>query len=127
VFDQDANGYVRSDTVACIFLQRAKNERRIYAQIINTKVNSDGFKKQGINFPSTVAQKQLLEEIYEESGVHSSKLGFLEAHGTGTQAGDFREVEAITLWPKNATNLSWSVRSSQISATQNHLLGFVAS
>jgi fatty acid synthase len=95
VFDQDANGYVRSDTVACIFLQRAKNARRIYAQIINTKVNSDGFKKQGINFPFTVAQKQLLEEIYEESGVHPSKLGFLEAHGTGTQAGDFREVEAI--------------------------------
>jgi fatty acid synthase len=95
VFDQDANGFVRSDTVACIFLQRTKNARRVYAQIINTKANSDGFKKQGINFPSKIAQKQLLDEIYDESGVHPSKLGFLEAHGTGTLAGDPQEVEAI--------------------------------
>ncbi|KAH0813343.1 hypothetical protein GEV33_009449 [Tenebrio molitor] len=95
VFDQDANGYVRGESIASIFLQKAKNARRIYAQIINTKVNSDGFKEQGITFPSTLAQKQLMTEIYDESGIHPSELSFLEAHGTGTQVGDPQEVEAI--------------------------------
>jgi fatty acid synthase len=95
VFDQDASGYGRGEAIASIFLQKAKNARRIYAQIINTKANSDGFKEQGITFPSTLAQKQLMTEIYDESGIHPSELSFLEAHGTGTQVGDPQEVEAI--------------------------------
>lgn len=33
VFDQDASGYVRGETIACIFLQKAKNSRRIYSQV----------------------------------------------------------------------------------------------
>jgi fatty acid synthase len=95
VFDQDAKGYVRGETIASIFLQKAKNARRIYAQIVNTKVNCDGFKEHGITFPSTLAQTQLMAEIYDESGIHPSELSFFEAHGTGTQVGDSQEVEAI--------------------------------
>jgi fatty acid synthase len=95
VFDQDASGYVKGEAIASIFLQKAKNARRIYAQIINTKANSDGFKEQGITFPSTLEQKQLMTEIYDESGINPSELSFLEAHGTGTQVGDPQEVEAI--------------------------------
>jgi fatty acid synthase len=95
VFDQDASGYVKGEAIASIFLQKAKNARRIYAQIINIKVNSDGFKEQGITFPSTLTQKQLMTEIYDESGIHPSELSYLEAHGTGTQVGDPHEVEAI--------------------------------
>jgi fatty acid synthase len=94
VFDQDASGYSRGEAIASIFLQKAKNARRIYAQIINTKANSDGFKEQGITFPSSLAQKQLITEIYDESEIHPSELSFLEAHGTGTQVGDPQEVEA---------------------------------
>jgi fatty acid synthase len=39
--------------------------------------------------------KQLMTEIYDESGINPSELSFLEAHGTGTQVGDPQEVEAI--------------------------------
>jgi fatty acid synthase len=95
VFDQDASGYVKGEAIASIFLQKTKNARRIYAQIINTKVNSDGYKEQGITFPSTLTQQLLMTEIYDESGIHPSELSFLEAHGTGTQVGDPEEVEAI--------------------------------
>ena len=95
VFDQNADGYVRGETSACLFLQKAKNSRRIYAQVIGTKINSDGFKEQGITFPSTKAQKHLMTEIYEDSGVDASDLAFLEVHGTGTEVGDPQEVEAI--------------------------------
>ncbi|KAJ3619939.1 hypothetical protein MTP99_003942 [Tenebrio molitor] len=95
VFDQDASGYVKGEAIASIFLQKTKNARRIYEQIINIKVNSDGFKEQGITFPSTLTQQLLMTEIYDESGIHPSELSFLEAHGTGTQVGDPQEVEAI--------------------------------
>lgn len=32
VFDDDANGYARAEAVSAIFLQRAKDSRRIYAK-----------------------------------------------------------------------------------------------
>lgn len=88
---------MRSETVAVIFLQKAKNARRIYARIVNTKINGDGFKDSGITFPSMVAQQQLMSEIYDESGITPSQITFVEAHGTGTLVGDPQEVEAIDL------------------------------
>lgn len=97
VFDQEANGYVRAEAVTAIFLQKAKNSRRIYAKILNTKVNSDGFKDSGITFPSAKAQQQLMAEIYHESGISPSQISYLEAHGTGTGVGDPEEADAIDL------------------------------
>ncbi|RZC40858.1 Ketoacyl-synt C, ketoacyl-synt, and/or PS-DH domain containing protein, partial [Asbolus verrucosus] len=95
VFDQNANGYVRGDTIACIFLQKSKVAKRIYAQLLYTKINCDGYKSFGITFPSTQMQQQLLTEIFDESGYSPSDLSYLEAHGTGTEVGDPQEVEAI--------------------------------
>ncbi|KAJ3652436.1 hypothetical protein Zmor_018400 [Zophobas morio] len=95
VFDQDANGYVRTEACTCIFLQKSKNAKRIYAQILNTKVNCDGFKKEGITYPSSQMQEELITEMYKESNIKISKLSYVEAHGTGTQAGDPEEVKAI--------------------------------
>ncbi|KAL2715897.1 fatty acid synthase-like [Vespula squamosa] len=41
VFDEDANGYVRSKGVSVAFLQKAKTAKRIYATIIHAKTNCD--------------------------------------------------------------------------------------
>jgi fatty acid synthase len=68
-----------------IFLQKAKDAKRIYATVVHTKTNQDGFKEQGITFPSGRMQGKLLEECYKECGISPSDLNFLEAHGTGTK------------------------------------------
>ncbi|XP_044262250.1 fatty acid synthase-like [Tribolium madens] len=95
VFDQDADGYVRSETIACVFLQTAKNARRIYAKIIHSKSNHDGFKNEGIFFPSSEMQSKLLREMYHESTIDPSRLTYMELHGTGTKVGDSEEVQAV--------------------------------
>ncbi|KAJ3652400.1 hypothetical protein Zmor_018369 [Zophobas morio] len=95
VFDEDANGFVRSEASVCLFLQKSKDVKRIYAQIINVKGNCDGFKNEGIAHPSSLTQEQLLTEIYRESNISLSKLRYFEAHCTGTKAGDPEEVKAI--------------------------------
>lgn len=41
-FDVDATGYTRSEAVCMIFLQRAKNAKRIYSTVLYSKVNCDG-------------------------------------------------------------------------------------
>ncbi|KAL3200534.1 hypothetical protein MRX96_013181 [Rhipicephalus microplus] len=96
VFDSEGNGYVRSETVGVFFIQRASEARRIYAKLINVKTNTDGYKTEGITFPSAEVQKQLLREVYTEAKVDPQKVGYVEAHGTGTKAGDPQELEAIS-------------------------------
>ncbi|KAH6942266.1 hypothetical protein HPB50_002653 [Hyalomma asiaticum] len=96
VFDSDGNGYVRSETIGVFFIQRASEARRIYAKLINIKSNTDGYKTEGITFPSAKLQEQLLREVYSESNIDPRKVGYVEAHGTGTKAGDPQELEAIS-------------------------------
>ncbi|XP_011878072.1 PREDICTED: fatty acid synthase [Vollenhovia emeryi] len=94
-FDADADGYARSETVSVIFLQKAKNARRIYATLVYGKANCDGYKEQGITFPSSKMQGILMKECYEDCGIPTSDLVYLECHGSGTKVGDPEEINAI--------------------------------
>ncbi|XP_014486957.1 PREDICTED: fatty acid synthase-like, partial [Dinoponera quadriceps] len=42
-FDASGTGYMRSEAVAILYLQKAKDARRIYATYVCAKTNSDGF------------------------------------------------------------------------------------
>ncbi|XP_011066185.1 PREDICTED: fatty acid synthase-like [Acromyrmex echinatior] len=94
-FDIAANGYSRSETIAAVYLQKAKNAKRIYAICPHIKLNDDGFKEEGITYPSSQIQCTLLKEFYEEYKLPTSCLDYIEAHGTATKAGDPQEVNAI--------------------------------
>ncbi|XP_014477063.1 PREDICTED: fatty acid synthase [Dinoponera quadriceps] len=95
VFDADADGYARSETISVAFLQKAKDAKRIYARIVYGKTNCDGFKEQSITFPSSRMQGELLRECYQDCGVPPHILSYLECHGTGTKVGDPEEINAI--------------------------------
>uniref|UniRef100_A0A2H1VNL2 SFRICE_036761 n=1 Tax=Spodoptera frugiperda TaxID=7108 RepID=A0A2H1VNL2_SPOFR len=82
-FDNSANGYARSEAIVVVFLQKAKDSRRVYAQLLHAKTNCDGYKEQGITYPAGHIQKLLLREFYEECSIPPSILEFVEAHGTG--------------------------------------------
>ncbi|XP_025263529.1 fatty acid synthase-like [Camponotus floridanus] len=94
-FDEKGAGYMRSDAATAIYLQKAKNARRIYATFIYGKTNCDGFKEEGITFPSLDKQKILMKEFYKECNVSPLELSYLEAHATGTIAGDPVELQTI--------------------------------
>ena len=76
-------------------LQRNTEAKRIYCKILNAKSNSDGYKVEGITFPSIVGQKSLVSEVYKEVGVDPSTINYIEAHVTGTAAGDPVEMNAM--------------------------------
>ncbi|KAI8441932.1 hypothetical protein MSG28_005604 [Choristoneura fumiferana] len=94
-FDNNANGYARSEAIVVCFLQKAKDSRRVYAQLLHAKTNCDGYKEQGITYPAGHIQKMLLREFYEECSVPPQTMEFVEAHGTGTKVGDPEELVAI--------------------------------
>uniref|UniRef100_A0A8D8UL46 Fatty acid synthase n=1 Tax=Cacopsylla melanoneura TaxID=428564 RepID=A0A8D8UL46_9HEMI len=94
-FDEAANGYCRSEAVCIMLLQKQKDSKRIYARVVHAKTNCDGYKEQGITYPSGQLQQRLLEDFYEECEVDPKKLAWVEAHGTGTKVGDPEEVQAL--------------------------------
>ncbi|XP_067011949.2 fatty acid synthase [Anabrus simplex] len=95
VFDDKANGYARGEAICTILLQKQKDARRVYATIIHSKTNFDGYKPFAITFPSSTAQQELLEEFYRECHLDPLAVDYVEAHGTGTEVGDPEEVTAL--------------------------------
>lgn len=98
--DQDGNGYVKAEAVCSLVLQANRPQEslkplRNYCEVLHVKTNADGFKEQGITYPAGNIQKKLLQEVYEEAGVNPLDIGYIEAHGTGTQAGDTEETAAL--------------------------------
>lgn len=51
--------------------------------MVHGKTNCDGFKEQGITFPSAELQASLMSDFYRECRYKPSDLTYLEAHGTG--------------------------------------------
>ncbi|RNA09364.1 fatty acid synthase [Brachionus plicatilis] len=104
-FDSSGKGYVRSETVSVVFIQKKSTCRKYYARIINSRVNTDGAKEQGITFPNGQVQARLLEELYTQSRIDPRMVSYVEAHGTGTKAGDPQELNAIAdIFSKNRAN-----------------------
>lgn len=46
-------------------------------------------------FPSSQAQKELMQSVYEEIGLDPHEVNYVEAHGTGTVVGDPEECNAL--------------------------------
>nr|XP_022920511.1 fatty acid synthase-like [Onthophagus taurus] len=94
-FDDAGNGYARSEGIVAILLEKSKDAKRVYAEIVHSKTNCDGYKEQGITFPSSGMQKVLMKEFYEECQIDPATLSFVEAHGTGTKVGDPEELTTL--------------------------------
>jgi acyl transferase domain-containing protein/NADPH:quinone reductase-like Zn-dependent oxidoreductase/acyl carrier protein len=99
-YDESAAGYARGEGVALLLLKRLEDAvaagDRIHAVVRGSAVNQDGH-TDGISLPNGEAQAALLERVYREAGVSPAEVDYLEAHGTGTQAGDTAELGALNL------------------------------
>lgn len=68
-----------------MLLQKSKVAKRIYAGLLNTGSNADGYKTEGITFPSQEMQISLFRHVQEQVGVNATHLAFMEAHGSATK------------------------------------------
>ncbi len=97
-FSDHANGYVRSEGAGAVFLKplgaALADRDRIYAMIRGTWINQDG-RTAGMTVPSIEAQEALLRAALDQAAVDPASIAYLEAHGTGTPAGDPIEATAI--------------------------------
>ena len=95
-FDERANGYCRSEGIATIILEREDVCTGGICRVLGTSVNSDGFKTKGITYPSGAQQHANAILALAQADVHPDSIGYIEAHGTDTTAGDAQELTGFT-------------------------------
>jgi phthiocerol/phenolphthiocerol synthesis type-I polyketide synthase B len=97
--DASGDGYVRSEGAGIVVLkalpQALADGDRIYAVIRGSAVNNDGHSSGSMSTPSRIGQEELLRQAYRDASVDPGVVGYIEAHGTGTRAGDPVELGAL--------------------------------
>jgi epothilone polyketide synthase D len=97
-FDASANGFVRGEGCGVVVLKRLTNAvkagDRILGVIRGSAVNHDG-RSNGLTAPNIVAQEAVLRAALADAVADPARIGYIEAHGTGTSLGDPIEFEAL--------------------------------
>ncbi|MEH1911323.1 MAG: beta-ketoacyl synthase N-terminal-like domain-containing protein [Nostoc sp.] len=97
-FDAKSDGMMLGEGIGMIVLKRLEDAERdndkIYAVIKGIGTSSDGRYK-SIYAPRKEGQIKALERAYEDAGFSPATVGLMEAHGTGTMAGDPTEFGSL--------------------------------
>lgn len=97
-FSDNADGTMMGEGIGMFALRRLDDAERdgdrIYAVIKGIGSSSDGRSK-SIYAPRAEGQAKALRRAYERAGYAPETVGLLEAHGTGTIAGDAAEIGGL--------------------------------
>ncbi|MEI8399572.1 MAG: type I polyketide synthase [Alcaligenaceae bacterium] len=113
-FDAEARGTIFGSGVGAILLKRLDDAVRdgdhIFAVVKGSAVNNDAGAKVGYMAPSSDGQAIAVAEAIAVANVLPETIGFIEAHGTGTEIGDPIEHDGL----------------AQVFRTQTQATGFCA-
>ncbi|MBO1347299.1 MAG: hypothetical protein EBE86_007825 [Hormoscilla sp. GUM202] len=97
-FDAQSDGMMLGEGIGMMVLKRLEDAQadgdRIYATIKGIGTSSDG-KYKSIYAPRSSGQALALRRAYQDAGFSPATVGLIEAHGTGTKAGDPTEFAAL--------------------------------
>ncbi|KAK3370622.1 polyketide synthase [Podospora didyma] len=97
-FDDDADGYCRGEGVCTLIIKRledAKADNDPICGLILGAYTNHSAEAESITRPHVGAQKAIFEKVLTGADVDPSTVGYIEMHGTGTQAGDAREMKSV--------------------------------
>ena len=122
-WDKDRDGFVLGEGAGCLLLEEYEHAKlrgaNIYAEIVGFGMSADAHH---ITSPPDGGQGAALsmQNAIDDAEIKSSDIGYINAHGTSTPAGDIAETEAIkSVFKKDVGDI---VVSSTKSMT-GHLLG----
>jgi 3-oxoacyl-[acyl-carrier-protein] synthase II len=97
-FDSGRNGFVMGEGAAMFVLERLSHARRrgasIYAEVIGGRMVADAYHVTGVDADSP-SLTYLLTATMKQAGLVPSDVGYINAHGTGTQSNDIAETRGI--------------------------------
>ncbi|WP_411754693.1 beta-ketoacyl-ACP synthase II [Serratia sp. (in: enterobacteria)] len=122
-WDKDRDGFVLGDGAGMMVLEEYEHAKRrgakIYAEIVGFGMSSDAYHM--TSPPENGAGAALaMENALRDAGVTTSQIGYINAHGTSTPAGDKAETQAVkSVFGSDANR----VMVSSTKSMTGHLLG----
>ena len=97
-FDASADGYCRAEGCSLVVLKPLKqaiaDNQQILGVIAGVSTNQGGLSP-SITVPYPPAQIKLYQQVLKQANMKSDQVSYIEAHGTGTQAGDPLELASV--------------------------------
>lgn len=98
-FGEGGDGYVPGEGIGAVILKplhkAIADKDNIYAIIKGSAINHGG-KTNGYTVPSPIAQREVINKVYEKANINPRSITYIEAHGTGTKLGDPIEINGLT-------------------------------
>ncbi|CAK3875036.1 Conidial yellow pigment biosynthesis polyketide synthase [Lecanosticta acicola] len=97
-FDDEADGYCRGEGVGTVIIKRYEDaiadKDPIHGVILGAYTNHSA-ESESITRPHVGAQRAIFKKILNQAAVDPYDVGYVEMHGTGTQAGDAGEMSSV--------------------------------
>ena len=98
-WDTEADGYCRSDGVGSVVMKRLEDalaDNDNILGVVGAAATNHSAEAISITHPHSGTQSHLFRQVINRAGVDPLDVGYVELHGTGTQAGDSNELKSIT-------------------------------
>ncbi len=122
-FDKDRDGFVLSDGAGVVVLEEYERAGArgapIYAELSGVGMNSDAYHMTSPSENGEGASDCMLLAM-NDAGVNLDQIGYINAHGTSTPAGDAAETMAIK---RTFGDLAYKVPVSSTKSMTGHMLG----
>ncbi|KAL4952403.1 hypothetical protein BDW69DRAFT_185487 [Aspergillus filifer] len=97
-FQDAADGYCRGEAIGVVVLKRledALHDNDNVLAVIKGHGRNHSAYASSITHPHAETQVRLYQDVLQKAGVLPTEIGFVEMHGTGTQAGDAVEMSSV--------------------------------
>jgi 3-oxoacyl-(acyl-carrier-protein) synthase len=95
-FDAARSGFVLGEGAAAIILEAEgvspTCQRTSYGELCGYGTTTDGLH---ITLPSALGQTLAMQQAISDAGMQGTEIGYINAHGTATDAGDVTETQSI--------------------------------
>lgn len=123
-WDQGRSGFVMGEGAGALVLEEYEHAKargaKIYAEVVGYGMSGDAYHITAPSGDGAYRAMKMAVEHAKEQGVELSDIGYINAHGTSTPAGDVGEAQACArLFGEGIKDVSISSTKSSI----GHLLG----
>ena len=97
-FDDTADGYCRGEGIGTVIIKRLDDaiaDKDPILGLILSAFTNHSAESESITRPHVGAQREIFSKILNYAGVNPYDVGYVEMHGTGTQAGDAGEMSSV--------------------------------
>ena len=97
-FDKNRNGFVLGEGGGCIIIEKEECAKargaKVLAKLLGVANNTDAYNTVSPN-PEGTGAAACMRLALDDAGISPAEVGYINAHGTATHAGDIAETKAI--------------------------------